>query len=528
MKRIIYKATLAVTLLSLAACRDSEFADSYPDPSKIGSSTTEKQFTGLLMSNQKYVVPDYWNYFVILRITLNRYTQAIGWVNEPDQYVPGAAAVSDRWNSYYGFVAQYREFDKIFNALSPEEQAERRIYKIAADIYFYDHSQTVVDLHGSIPWSKAGMLSTNNGDYMSSYAGYDDSRLIYTTFLDHLKSYADELGSIQVPAGIQVGFKTQDLINNGNVVLWQKYCNSLRLRMLTRVSGTSDFASRADAEIAEILGNPAKYPLVDANSDNIQIDVYSLNSEIHAKDFRTGLEDWNGNIAGTAIIDHLNVNQDPRLRILFEPGGKTNGVYIGLDQHLLKGPQEQLILDSTLAIYNRSTLSRNQFFPGILINAAQVSFYLAEYHLKKGNNALAKTAYENGIRQSVEMYYDIRRISNDNTAGAVSPYTGDELTAYLGMPGISFDAAATNGEKLSRIATQKWIHSNVVQPYENWAEVRRLNLPVLRFPADNSNSQAQPPIRWTYPASEITYNSANYAAVAGNDKLTTPVFWDAQ
>ena len=91
---------------------------------------------------------------------------------------------------------------------------------------------------------------------------------------------------------------------------------------------------------------------------------------------------------------------------------------------------------------------------------------------------------------------------------------------------MNWTLAATNADKLKLIARQKWIHFSVVQPLDSWAEIRRLNAPALSFETDNSNPQTQPPVRWFYAASETTYNAANYQEVAGQDKLTTKLFWD--
>ena len=142
-----------------------------------------------------------------------------------------------------------------------------------------------------------------------------------------------------------------------------------------------------------------------------------------------------------------------------------------------------------MAIYNRSTLSRNQFFPGVLMNAAEVNFLTAEAYLKAGNAAAAKTAYEAGIKNSINYYYNLRSISNDNTAGATTTYLQMlKLLPTIAKPAVSWDLATTNAAKLALIATQKWIHYSVVQPEENWSENRRLDLPVLSYEVDNSNT----------------------------------------
>ena len=179
MKRLLL--ITAVLLTTVSACVNEDFEESYANPSKISVSSVEKQFAGFLASNREYVVPSYWNYFVVLRTTVNRYTQAVGWVNSTAQYVPGAGLVSNRWDNYYGFLAQYRELEKIYAQLPAADQADKRIFMIAATIYLYDHTQKVVDLHGDIPFSEAGMLSKNGGDYEASLAKFDDAETIYTT-----------------------------------------------------------------------------------------------------------------------------------------------------------------------------------------------------------------------------------------------------------------------------------------------------------------------------------------------------------
>lgn len=516
-----------VLLVCSFSCTEEDFSDSYADPSKISTSSVEKQFSGFLQSNREYVVPSYWNYFVVLRTTVNRYTQSVGWANATAQYVPGSGLISNRWDNYYNFVAQYREFEKIYNTQSQEDQAARRIFMIAANIYLYDHTQKVVDLHGDIPFSEAGKLSANSGDYEASLPKYDGAEEIYTRMMDDLKAFADELNTIQIPSAIQTGFATQDFINYGNIAHWKAYCNSLRLRILTRVSGVASMKSRATSEIQAILADASSYPVVTESDNNIQIDIKDLNTAINSMGFRTGLEDWNGNIAGEAMIDHMKAASDPRLRVMFEPGANAGGAYNGLDPLLLGADQQQLIDGGTMAIYNRSTLSRNQFFPGILISAAEVNLLIAEYYLKKGSDANAQAAYNKAVEESIEQYYDIRAISNDNVAGAVTAPTASEISNYINSPGVSW-ATASTGEKISRIATQKWLHFNVIQSIEGWAEQRRLGLPDLTFWPDDANAQELPPARWFYAPTENTYNTVNYSTVRSKDNLATKIFWDIE
>lgn len=527
MKKFIILITIGLSV-GFTSCQKSEFADSYADPSKISTTTVEKQYAGFLQTSSDYVLPAYWNYFVVLRTTITHYTQAVGFVNATAQYVPGFAGINARWDSYFNFLAQYRELQKVYNGLSADDQAARRIYMITATIYLYDHTQKLVDLHGDIPFSEAGMMSTNGGAYLLSLPKYDDAASIYTKMLDDLKGFADELDGITISTGIQTGFKNQDFINDGDITKWKRYCNSLRIRLLARVSDVASFQARVASEGAAIMANPVKYPVVTSNNENIQMNVTDLNTPINSSGFRSGLEDWDGNLAGKAMIDHMIANGDPRLRAMYQPGDNAAGAYIGLDPMLTSSAQTALVSGGTISRYNWSTLTRNQYFPGVLINAAEVSFLVAEALLKGGNAADAKLAYEDGIKKSVEFYYWLRSISNDNSSPTLTPTNATEVNNYIASTGVNWASATTDAERLALIATQKWIHYSVVQPYESWAEQRRLDAPTFNFEVDNSNAQKLPPYRWLYAGSEQTYNTTNYESVRSKDNLTTKIFWDVK
>ncbi|WP_296699040.1 SusD/RagB family nutrient-binding outer membrane lipoprotein [Algoriphagus sp.] len=510
----------------LASCTVEDFEENYTDPSKLSETTVGKQFTGMIFTNRQSVLPSYWDYFVIKRITTNRFTQAVGWVNVENQYVPGSAAVNDRWNNYYNFMAQYRELQKVYDGLSDLQKTDNRIYMIAAATYFYDHTQQVVDFHGDIPWSEAGMLSINGGDYTKSYAGYDTATEIYTKMLDDLAGFADELQTLTINPAVQVEFQTQDLINRGDITMWLKYINSLRLRMLTRVSGTSELGARAKTEINSILSNPGKYPIVSDNESNILWNIYSLGTLLPANNFQSGLEDWDGNLAGKDILDHMVNNEDPRLTYVFQPGVNAEGEFMGLDPLMNPTDQNALVLTQTLSTYNFSTISRNQFFPGVLITSAEVHLMAAEFYLKENQDDMAKMHFEEAIKKSIGFYEYLRSISNNTESGDPVIPTDESIDNYLSMDGVSWDAASSMDEKLTLIAEQKWLHFNVVQPNESWHEVRRLNKLDLKFWEDNSNQQSLPPARWTYPGSEQTYNTENYSTVQADDKLGNKIFWD--
>jgi len=512
----------AASLIYTTSCKKSSFDEAYRDPSKVTEVTVERQFTGMIYSYRQLIVPEYRNLFVTLRPTIFRYLHITGWINEQNHLLPGAAAIEDRWSRYYEGLTQYRELETVYNKSIDAEKEQKRIFFLAAKVLFYDQTEQTVDLHGDIPWSKAGMLSTNNSDYQSSYPAYDKAEDIYTVMLDDLKAISTELNSITFSDEVAEKFATQDLINNGDVELWKRYCNSLRLRMLMRVSASETFAARATQELAEIVNNPSTYPLILANNENAQLDIFSLDdNSIHTKGIKDAFEaeGWYANLASKMMIDHMVANSDPRLPFLFEKG--SGGQYKGLDQALPSGQQSSLARGGTISIVNRSTFSRNQYFPGILFSATETNLLLAEYYQKNGNAGQAKTSFENGVKASIDLYKAIRNKSNDNTVAAPAAPTTAQINTYLS----NLDWVGASN-KLHLIATQKWIHFNVIQTVQAWSEVRRFDYPQFSFVVQNSDIQKVVPVKFNLPPSESVYNTENYNQVKDQDNINTKLFWD--
>ena len=127
---------------------------------------------------------------------------------------------------------------------------------------------------------------------------------------------------------------------------------------------------------------------------------------------------------------------------------------------------------------------------------------------------------DSALGLSVAMYYDAY-----NRNSAVSPKVASPLpatvTAFVNGPTVVYNST------LERIATQKWIHLGIVQPYEAWAELRRTDYPVL--PPDRLGGRPlERTVRVVYPSTEITNNSQSYAAVRAKDTPTTRVWWDVK
>lgn len=517
MKKSIYILLVAFASLAVIfnSCKKADLETLYPDPSKSSTATVENFLTGVLSSANQVVLPWYWRFFVVEQPTLGHYTHTMGWINAKDQFIPPAAAMDWRWNGYYGTVSQFRVMESLYNKLEPANQAEYKIFMLAAKIFFYDQTQQTVDLFGDIPWSEAGKVR-ELGNLDDALPKYDDAKDIYTVMLADLKTIADELSTIAVPAFYADLFKKKDYLNHGDIAIWQKYCNSLRLRLLLRASDVMP-----TTEIGDILGNPAKYPVIESNAEAIMVD--EPGPDLWAgQEIRSAMETWGTyDIAPWAMVKNMVDNGDPRLAITFDPN--KEGVYVGLNPLENASVQNQKLSDGLISRYDTASFTRNTFFPGFVITAAEVSFMKAEAYQEGFASGDAKAAYEKGIDQSIDMWYDINA-TGDYRAPLDRP-TSAQISDYKASAGVSWDS---NTDKINLIATQKWLNTGLAEMPQTWAEYRRLDKPAFVFPEDPTSQQLVPPVRWLYPVTEKDLNGANYNAVKAQSDLNNKIFWDTK
>ena len=72
---------------------------------------------------------------------------------------------------------------------------------------------------------------------------------------------------------------------------------------------------------------------------------------------------------------------------------------------------------------------------------------------------------------------------------------------------------------------QKYIHLNIMAPYELWAELRRTRHPYLEPMTFTGKVMTPFPERLRYPLSAAQTNPDKYLAVQPQDNFTTPIFW---
>ena len=374
----------------------------------------------------------------------------------------------------------------------------------------------VTDSYGPIPYSDAVANE-------SIYVKYDNQEQVYMKMFEELDAaievFSDNAGLVAT------SWATYDYVYYGNMGQWAKYANSLKLRMAMRLSYVEPELAKTKAAEA-IAGG-----VIRSNADN---------AYMHPVENRMTLiyNDWADHRVGADIVNYMNGYNDPRREKMLLPNedGVYAGIRIGSD-----------VSSKTAAVAKYSNLVVASDTPVLWLNAAEVSFLMAEYELCWGSEASARQYYEEGIRLSFE----------EKGASGADKYIADAVSvpeAYRDpLGGYSVDkkqseitiAWETEGEferNLERIITQKWI-SIFPLGVEAWSEYRRTGYPrLLPAPQDKSGGTVDlehHARRLTYPVEEYQMNNANLQEAISildaesqgdrsGDIMGTRLWWDCK
>ena len=195
---------------------------------------------------------------------------------------------------------------------------------------------------------------------------------------------------------------------------------------------------------------------------------------------------------------------DPRLDIWFDrnSNGDWVGMPIGLNQDNARAfddANSPSRLDVNLFYYSATDAE------AFIMKNSEVQFILAEAAERGFISGNPETFYNAGVRASLS-YWGVSEA---------------DIAAYLAQPAVAYDGS------LELLLTQKTIALWNVD-YQGWLNYRRTGLPALKPGPDTLNGDLYP-VRFLYPSSEQTLNTANYkAAVAamGGDNINTKGWWE--
>ncbi|GAA3940118.1 SusD/RagB family nutrient-binding outer membrane lipoprotein [Chitinophaga oryziterrae] len=528
MKKLLINTALLVLLIgSFSSCK-KKLEDDYLNPELTTTGSIGKLFSGMFMN--KRIHPSYWDYYTFIAPTTAAFSQFTTISPGAQMYTPNTSYTEGRWVDFYngsvgddynyngpGILNSYVEMQTSLAALSSSQQDEQRVFLKCAQVLVYDQAAQMIDLWGDIPFSKASSLNTSGRTVI--LAPYDNAAALYDTLIAGLKTVNTYLDTVHLVKATSAEFTKQDILFNGNLSMWRRYANSLRLRLLMRISNVSE--ASAKTEVTAMLADATTYPLITDNSQNA---LFKMSPTAVRSDLHDVFADF-GFAPDYLMNTLMRANSDPRTEVYWDQNDTTG--WRGVPFDVTAGDYNA----GGYATYDSATFFYNDAIPAVLFTASEVSFLKAEADERWGISS-AQTDYEAGINQSVGFWFGINQLRTPRNAGNPRSWatlvTPDAATisAYVAKPAIAY--TGTTDEKLAKIYTQKWMHFFILQAGQAWAELRRTDYPVLQFGTLSSAVDKAPPTRLLYPSSEKLYNTANYSAVEAKDTKTTRIFWDAK
>jgi hypothetical protein len=357
----------------------------------------------------------------------------------------------------------------------------------------------LTDTYGDVPYSQA--LQGKTGNFAPSFDKQQD------IYLDLFKKL-EEANTLL--AGAPNVLAASDPVYGGNALKWQKFGNTLYLRMLLRISGKAEASANAIAKIKDILTtNAATYPTMASNDDSAILRW--TGTGYLTSPFVGGVreQDWRAPDIAEFFINNLNRWQDPRLTQGRFSIGSFQGSYAGVPSGY--APGEVIVRKSYFLSTTSLTTLMTEPLMGNIMNYSELQFILAEAAAKSWIASPASGYYKNGVLSGITLWY---------------PPFATPIDTYLTAADITLDDAVPLDQKMEMIHLQKY-YSLFGTDFQQWFEYRRTGHPFLPKGSGLVNGGIMP-ARLTYPVYVQSSNPANYrAAVAaqGPDEINTMVWW---
>ncbi|MXV37454.1 SusD/RagB family nutrient-binding outer membrane lipoprotein [Flavobacteriaceae bacterium Ap0902] len=466
---------IIVSAFLLFSCSDEDYAELNTDLVNPQDVSEDALFNGATISlfDQMESTNVNRNVFRLL----SQYWTETTYIDEANYDLNNRNVPGNHWTILYDHVLFSLNDSKkkvLANAALSEEEKIGRVAQITIlEVYTW---QILVDTFGDIPYSEA-LLDRENPT-----PAYDDAEEIYMDLFNKLDQVIPTLGG-------SIGFP--DVNYYGNMDLWAKFANSLKLKLAIRMADYNPSLAMTKVSEAYNAG------VFTSNADNFIIRYEGANPNTNPlwNDLvESGRSDF---VVANTFVDYLNALDDPRRKVFFDDNidsGYVGGIYGD---------------NNSFSEYTHiGTVFHEPTLRGVLMDYSEVSFYLAEAAARGwsvGNTV--QDYYENGISANFESW----------------GLTEQELQDYLNDDNVDYNMAS--GDWKEKIGFQMWI-AMYNRGFEGWTTWRRLGSPELNLPAD---SGLPVPLRYTYPQDEQTLNKTNYEAASaaiGGDTQQTPIFWD--
>ena len=479
------------------------------------------------------------------------------------QAIVGSASIASQFNNYglhlggyqanaggfsgFGLLFNYQLVPDTYNAMWVNTYDNLQDYKLVIDQtegnpkLIYSNSAAkimtalnysrLVDAFNDVPYTEA---LQNNANLTPKY---DPAATIYQDLVAKLTA---AIAAIDGAKEADALTSSSDPLFKGDMTKWKKFANTIKLRLLIRMSGVSALAGFTTAQ----------FTALDKTLGFISDDAIVNPGYVKDKPNPTWAT-WGYTVAGALA----NSSRIPtKFAFGFYKGQKLEDT--GRGEVIFKNfetntPVNQLgnEVDAPTIITNYSTWYTGTFSSassignalGVLKGASQgqvimllaeAQFLQAEARLKGFITGDYVASFDAGITASYTyLYKDVTNVvaAGKNVATDVAGYKVANAESYL----VNIKLATTPAQRLEAIITQKWIAVNMINSEEGYNEFRRTGYPVTQ-PTGNGyqniasllSTSTRPdklPSRILYPTSEQSYNAGNYRVI---NPFTDLIFWD--
>lgn len=449
----------------------------------------------------------------------------MGYMNTPTPFTSNVNNTTYyvRWNSYWNRVYG--------SVMSPSKQVidianekELPLFVTWAKLIRIMSVSKLTAFHGPVIYS-------NYGSKESSIK-YDKESDLYNLFFLQLDSIQTDFAANQN----YTAFKKFDPSYQGDIKMWLKVVNSLRLRLAIRISKVAPDIAKAQGEKA--MSDPAG--LIESNKENFNVSLLGNKMPVAVICF-----EWDDTRMGAVMESFMGGLKDERVSKFFSPVATSNSaLYADHPSFPYKGIRNGAYISAKIDRVGFSKVSED--FQSVqtrrAFTAAEVKFLKAEAALRGWVEAGdAKTNYEEGVRLSFA----------DWGAGGVDTYLADNSSkpwdyvdpidarnnfTSLSTITVAWNEADTKELKLEKIITQKWIN-NFTNTLEAWVDFRRTGYPKIPHVAKNDSSPdwgVIPANEWIkrmpFVNAERTGNAAAVTdattKLGGTDEINTRLWWD--
>ena len=482
MKNIL-KIFLTLAVLSIVSCEKS-LEEINIDPNN-SPSANDSQVLSSALGSLGYLVDVNWNSQSFL--WAQYYTWGIGvsignqerFVAQPDDYDNG-------WNRAHAQCLTDLKF-----LTKSESAAYRGVGKLLTAYIF----QGLVDHFGDIPYSNAISGEIEDGSVLTPT--FDNASDIYANLITLVDEGVAEFENATNDIG------ADDYVYGGDLNAWTKFGNSLKLRLMMRLT---ESPTPPDASIIKTLIGGGNFISSSADMAAIPFDGQAGGQNPMYARFTWGVGDFY--FASNATVNVLNDLNDPRLTSFYSPA--TVGTFMGQIRGINQGTVDDEPFTADPAGYSGSSpYAYGEANSVVLMSPWEVWFLRAEAAARYGTSDNDEDAFNAAIT------------SNFDNIGL------SDADAYIST--LNYGAGSLD-EKLNNIGIQKWISMNGTQEDQGWIESRRFDRPGNRIFTDgifqNPPLSVLPagtfPASWLYPASERSLNPNAPSQRSITDKL----FWD--